>query len=441
MTTFAIATLGCKVNTYESQGYESALLEKGYEQVSFKEKADVYIINTCAVTNTAGSKSRQKIHAAIALNPEALIAVVGCYAQTASEQLEQDANIDILLGSDGKSRLADMIEEGLRKKRPQKLIHDVRKVNVFEALPIHRFEHQTRAFLKIQDGCNQFCSYCIIPFARGAERSLPEDEVLAIARSLSESGHREIVLSGIHTGRYGNGINSSLCQLMKRVVKEIPKLQRIRISSIEMNEITDELLEFIKGEEKIARHLHIPVQSANTTVLKNMNRPYTIAWFMERVDYIRSLIPDISISSDVITGFPQESEEQFQDTLDNIARMRLSFLHVFPYSRRDHTAAAQMSGHLENKIKKERASRLANLSKQLYTAYKQNFIGKEVSVIFEKEKDGKLIGHSSEYLEVAAAAPLAWLHTMHTVRITALDGDLLVGCPLKEESYEAVSNV
>lgn len=441
MTTFAIATLGCKVNTYESQGYESALVDKGYEQVSFKEKADVYIINTCAVTNTAGSKSRQKIHAAIALNPEALIAVVGCYAQTASEQLEQDANIDILLGSDGKSRLADMIEEGLRKKRPQKLIHDVRKVNVFEALPIHRFEHQTRAFLKIQDGCNQFCSYCIIPFARGAERSLPEDEVLAIARSLSESGHREIVLSGIHTGRYGNGINSSLCQLMKRMVKEIPKLQRIRISSIEMNEITDELLEFIKGEEKIARHLHIPMQSANTTVLKNMNRPYTIAWFMERVDYIRSLIPDISISSDVITGFPQESEEQFQDTLDNIARMRLSFLHVFPYSRRDHTAAAQMSGHLENKIKKERASRLANLSKQLYTAYKQNFIGKEVSVIFEKEKDGKLIGHSSEYLEVAAAAPLAWLHTMHTVRITALDGDLLVGCPLKEESYEAVSNV
>ncbi len=270
---------------------------------------------------------------------------------------------------------------------------------------------------------------------------MPEDEVLAIARSLSESGHREIVLSGIHTGRYGNGINSSLCQLMKRMVKEIPKLQRIRISSIEMNEITDELLEFIKGEEKIARHLHIPVQSANTTVLKNMNRPYTIAWFMERVDYIRSLIPDISISSDVITGFPQESEKQFQDTLDNIARMRLSFLHVFPYSRRDHTAAAQMSGHLENKIKKERASRLANLSKQLYTAYKQNFIGKEVSVIFEKEKDGKLIGHSSEYLEVAAAAPLAWLHTMHTVRITALDGDLLVGCPLKEESYEAVSNV
>ena len=441
MTTFAIATLGCKVNTYESQGYESALLDKGYEEVSFKDKADIYIINTCAVTNTAGAKSRQKIHQAHAANPNAIIAVVGCYVQTSKDAMEAMEHVDIIVGSDGKSQLADMIEHALIHRDKQIMLHDVRQVKAFEALPIHKFEHQTRAFLKIQDGCNQFCSYCIIPFARGAERSLPEDEVLAIARSLSESGHREIVLSGIHTGRYGNGINSSLCQLMKRMVKEIPKLQRIRISSIEMNEITDELLEFIKGEEKIARHLHIPVQSANTTVLKNMNRPYTIAWFMERVDYIRSLIPDISISSDVITGFPQESEEQFQDTLDNIARMRLSFLHVFPYSRRDHTAAAQMSGHLENKIKKERASRLANLSKQLYTAYKQNFIGKEVSVIFEKEKDGKLIGHSSEYLEVAAAAPLAWLHTMHTVRITALDGDLLVGCPLKEESYEAVSNV
>ena len=430
MTTFAIATLGCKVNTYESQGYESALLEKGYEQVSFKERADVYIINTCAVTNTAGSKSRQKIHAAAALNPDALIAVVGCYAQTYSEQLEQDPSIDILLGSDGKSRLADMIEEGLKQKRPQKLIHDVRKVNVFEALPIQRFAHQTRAFLKIQDGCNQFCSYCIIPYARGAERSLPEDEVLAIARNLTAGGHREIVLSGIHTGRYGNGINSSLCQLMKRMVNELPALKRIRISSIEMNEITDELLEFMQGEEKIARHLHIPVQSANTTVLKNMRRPYTVAWFMERLDYIRSLMPDISISTDVITGFPQEREEEFQDTMHNLKQMQLSFLHVFPYSRRDHTVAADMSGHLDNKIKKERAARLAHLSKQLYTAYKQKFIGKEVSVIFEKEKDGKLIGHSSEYLEVEAAAPTCWLHEMHTVRITSLKGDVLCGVPL-----------
>ncbi|MFR6489388.1 MAG: radical SAM protein, partial [Clostridium sp.] len=215
-----------------------------------------------------------------------------------------------------------------------------------------------------------------------------------------------------------------------RMVNELPALKRIRISSIEMNEITDELLEFMQGEEKIARHLHIPVQSANTTVLKNMRRPYTVAWFMERLDYIRSLMPDISISTDVITGFPQEREEEFQDTMHNLKQMQFSFLHVFPYSRRDHTVAADMSGHLDNKIKKERAARLAHLSKQLYTAYKQKFIGKEVSVIFEKEKDGKLIGHSSEYLEVEAAVPACWLHEMHTVRITSLKGDVLCGVPL-----------
>lgn len=440
MTTFAIATLGCKVNTYESQGYESALLAKGYTQVSFKETADVYVINTCAVTNTASSKSRQKIHQAIALNPKAIIAVVGCYVQTSSEQLAKE-NIDILIGSDGKSELADRIEQALAGELKQKVIHDVRGLKAFEALPVQKFEHQTRAFLKIQDGCNQFCSYCIIPYARGAERSLPEDEVLKVAKSLTANGHREIVLSGIHTGRYGNGTGRTLMDLLKRLTSEVDDLQRIRISSIEMNEITDELLAFMKEEPKIARHLHIPVQSANNTVLKNMHRPYTIEWFMQRVDYIRTLFPEISISSDVIVGFPQESEQDFKDTMDNIEKMKLSFLHIFPYSRRDHTVAADMPGHLENKIKKERATRLAKLSKELYTAYKQNFIGKEISVILEKERDGRLTGHSSEYLEVRVAASLDKLHTMQNVIITGIEDDVLLGRCVEEDSDETISNV
>lgn len=440
MTTFAIATLGCKVNTYESSGYESALLEKGYREVSFKEKADVYIINTCAVTNTASSKSRQKIHQAIALNPKAVIAVVGCYVQTSSEQLEKE-QIDILIGSDGKSELADRVEQALAGNRKQKVIHDVRALKAFEALPVQKFEHQTRAFLKIQDGCNQFCSYCIIPYARGAERSLPEDEVLSIAKRLVLNGHKEIVLSGIHTGRYGNGTGRNLCDLLKRMTEEVPGLGRIRISSIEMNEITDELLDFMRKEPKIARHLHIPIQSANNTVLKNMHRPYTVEWFKERVDYIRSLFPQISISSDVIVGFPQESEEDFEDTMKNIEDMKLSFLHIFPYSRRDNTVAATMPGHLENKIKKERAARLAKLSKALYTAYKQNFIGKKISVILEKERDGRLMGHSSEYLEVHVNASLDKLHTMQNVIITELKDDVLYGQCVEEDSNETISNV
>lgn len=441
MTTFAIATLGCKVNTYESQGYESALLAKGYQQVSFKEKADVYIINTCAVTNTAGSKSRQKIHQAKALNQNALIAVVGCYVQTAKEQLEQQEHVDILIGSDGKRTLADRIEKALQGEKQVNEIHDVRALRVFEALPIQHFEHQTRAFLKIQDGCNQFCSYCIIPYARGAERSLPEDEVIKIAQDLCFSGHQEIVLSGIHTGRYGRDINTNLTQLMKRMCKEVKGLRRIRISSIEMNEISDELLTFMQKEPKIARHLHIPIQSANNEVLKNMHRPYDVEWFKERVKYIRSLMPDISISSDVIVGFPQESEEQFVDTMENIKQMELSFLHIFPYSRRDHTVAATMSGHLENKIKKERAARLAQCSKALYTAYKQKFVGKEVSVLFEKEKDGMLFGHTSEYLEVYCSMDVKALHQMKQVVITSYIDDKLIACDVKEVPHETVSAI
>lgn len=433
MTTFAIATLGCKVNTYESQGYESALLKKGYEQVSFKDQADIYIINTCAVTNTASSKSRQKVNQAIALNPNALIVVVGCYVQTAADDISKMEHVDILVGSDGKDKLPDMIEAALQDERPRKLVNEPRLSNVFESIPIQKFEHQTRAFLKIQDGCNQFCSYCIIPYARGAERSLQEDEVLRIARNLVANGHLEIVLSGIHIGHYGRDIHTNLTHLLKRMCKEVDGLKRVRISSIEMNEVTDELLAFMQEEEKIARHLHIPIQSANNTVLRNMNRPYTIEKFMDRIQYIRSLFPDINISSDVIVGFPQESEEEFCNTIENIKKLNLTFLHVFPYSKRDNTRAAKMSGHLENKVKKERAARLGQVSKDGYKKYKEKFVGKEVSVIFEKEVDGMLFGHSSEYLEVYCEADRSILHTMRNVYIKRYDNDRLIAS-LKEEN-------
>lgn len=433
MTTFAIATLGCKVNTYESQGYQSALLAKGYQEASFKDKADIYIINTCAVTNTAASKSRQKIHQAHKLNPHALIAVVGCYVQSATQQVEEIDGVDILVGSDGKGELVSMIEAGLQGKRHQKIIRDVRKVSVFEALPIHKFEHQTRAFLKIQDGCNQFCSYCIIPYARGAERSLEESQVIAIANDLCTSGHQEIVLAGIHTGRYGDGDKHNLLHLLKRMCMEVRHLKRIRISSIEMNEISDELIAFMKHEPKIARHLHIPVQSANNKVLMNMNRPYDIETFRKKIEYIREELGNISISSDVIVGFPQESEVDFMDTYHNIEQLNLSFLHIFPYSRRDFTKAADMSGHIENKIKKERASKLAHLSKALYTAYKQTFLNKDVVVIFEQVKDGYLIGHSSEYLEVCVDVGEVSIHTMHLVHIQSVREDgYLYGTFVKE---------
>lgn len=426
MTTFAIATLGCKVNTYESQGYAQALKEAGYIEVSYKERADIYIINTCVVTNTAASKSRQKIHQAQSLNPDALIAVVGCYVQTASDQLKEDLHIDVLIGSDYKKDLPRLIQETLQDKMQRIKLHDVRTVRAFEALPVAQFEHQTRAFLKIQDGCNQFCSYCIIPFARGAERSLHPDEVLQTAQRLVAHGHLEIVLSGIHTGRYGREHGITLAQLLERMCKEVEGLKRIRISSIEMNEVSDELIACMVKEKKIARHLHIPLQSANTDILKLMHRPYTMEEYEKRIMEIRKQLPNVSISSDVIVGFPSESEEQFQNTMENIARMKLSFLHVFPFSKRDGTKAADMKEQLDNTTKKERCNRLMQLSNELYQEYKQSFLNKEVDVLWEKGEGNLMFGHTSEYIGVYAPLDSSYLQKMQRVQVHHFESDKLI---------------
>lgn len=425
MTTFAITTLGCKVNTYESQGYAQSLIEEGFIEVSFKDQADIYLINTCAVTNTAASKSRQRIHQAQRQNPNALIVVVGCYVQTASDQLKEDLQIDLLVGSDQKLELPHLIKESLHNRTHQVLVHDMRKATVFEALPVRSFTHQTRAYLKIQDGCNQFCSYCIIPYARGAERSLAPDEVIAQAKALVLSGHLEIVLTGIHTGRYGREHNTTLAQLLERLCKEVPELKRIRISSIEMNEVSDELIALMKQEPRIARHLHIPIQAASDEVLAGMNRPYTMKDYTKRIHEIRQELPQISISTDIITGFPQESEAMFMEGLKQIEELNLSFLHVFPFSKRDGTKAAMMKGHLDHKTKKERTNKMMELSSRLERAYMQTFIGACVEVLWEREEDDCMFGHTSEYLGVYAPLDRTKLHTMQKVMITAFEQDRL----------------
>ena len=406
MTTFAIATLGCKVNTYESQGYESALLEKGYEQVSFKEKADVYIINTCAVTNTAGSKSRQKIHAAIALNPEALIAVVGCYAQTASEQLEQDANIDILLGSDGKSRLADMIEEGLRKKRPQKLIHDVRKVNVFEALPIHRFEHQTRAFLKIQDGCNQFCSYCIIPYARGRVRSRRFENVIAEVERLAANGFKEVVLTGIHLSSYGVDFEEAtgLLELIQ-AVNAVKGIERIRLGSLEPKIVTEHFASELSKLDKICPHFHLSLQSGCDATLKRMNRKYTTKEYERGCELLRKYFVHPAITTDVIVGFPGETEEEFEQTKAYLEHIHFYEMHIFKYSKRKGTRAAVMPDQIDEQIKAARSEKLIALGHDMSKEFRKFYIGKNEEVLFEEKAvigdKEYFVGYTKEYVKVA----------------------------------------
>ncbi|MCI9312413.1 MAG: tRNA (N(6)-L-threonylcarbamoyladenosine(37)-C(2))-methylthiotransferase MtaB [Erysipelotrichaceae bacterium] len=425
MTTFAIMTLGCKVNAYESQGYAQGLLDLGYQELDFKDCADIYIINTCAVTNTAAAKSRQKIHQAHRQNPNAMLVVVGCYAQSAPQLLSEAPYINLLIGSDQKEQLPELIHAQYPKHIQCNLVHDMMAHRQFEALPVRCFAHQTRAYLKIQDGCNQYCSYCIIPYTRGKERSLDPDTVLERARLLVSHDHLEIVLTGIHTGRYGREHHTSLAVLLKRLCHEVTGLARIRISSIEINEISDELLTVMRQEPKIARHLHIPLQSADNDVLKAMGRPYRVEEYADRVNEIRKVLPNISISADVITGFPQESDRQFALGKANIADMKLSFLHVFPFSKRDGTKAAQMSGQCDPALKKQRTGELMKLSAQLLKEYEQSFIKQTATVLWERRERDWMVGHTGEYLEVYAPYEEDKLHTMEEIVIqTDADGRL-----------------
>lgn len=431
MTTFAISTLGCKVNTYESQGYAQALRDYGFNEVSFKETADIYIINTCAVTNTAAAKSRQKIHQAQKQNKKAMIVAVGCYAQSDFKKLKEDPAIHLLIGSDQKELLPKLIQSAWEKSQRYHCVHDMRVMSAFEAIPVRSFVHQTRAYLKIQDGCNQFCSYCIIPYTRGSERSLSPDQVIEQAKALVANGHLEIVLTGIHTGRYGREYHVTLSSLLERLCKEVTGLQRIRISSIEMNEINDELIALMKREPKIARHLHIPIQSADNEILKLMNRPYNIEQFAQRMNEIRTLLPDISISTDVITGFPSESDAHFESGYQCLNELAFSFLHVFPFSKRDGTKAALMKGQLNNQVKKQRSTRLNRLSEALYQAYQRCFINRCVAVLWEEVKGDLMFGHTSEYLGVYAPYEAASLHKLETRRIIAYENDKLL-CEAQE---------
>lgn len=426
MTTFAISTLGCKVNTYESQGYAQGLSDLGFNEVSFKETADIYIINTCAVTNTAAAKSRQRIHQAQKQNEKAMIVVVGCYAQSDFHRLKEDLSIDLLIGSDQKEMLPKLIESAWNQPHPIHHVRDMRSVSAFEAIPVRSFTHQTRAYLKVQDGCNQFCSYCIIPYTRGKERSLHPDRIIEQAKALVANHHLEIVLTGIHTGRYGREFGVDLSTLLARLCTEVSGLERIRISSIEINEINDDLIALMKKEEKIARHLHIPIQSADNEILKSMNRPYRVEEFAKRIKEIRKQLPDISISTDVITGFPGESEAHFETGYRCLKELSFSFLHVFPFSKRDGTKAASMKDQLSNQLKKQRSARLNQLSETLYQNYQKRFVNKYVTVLWEEVKGDFMFGHTSEYLGVYAPYEAKSLHQLETRRITAYENDRLL---------------
>lgn len=392
----SIYTLGCKVNAYESEYVSSLLVDAGYEIVPFTEPSDVVIINTCSVTNSSDSKSRKMINQAIKNNRDACIVAMGCFLE-ANHDIEIPG-VNIYLGNKDKSKIIELIEEFYAKKQEVRDFYPSLG-DIFENMEISKFGGKTRAFVKIQDGCENFCTYCIIPYVRGKCRSKAPDAVIAEIKRLVENGYREVVLTGIHTGNYGVDLNTDFASLLERIVA-IPGLLRIRVSSIEITELKKKVLEILKNSKVVANHLHIPLQAGSNEVLKLMNRKYDLTYFKNKIEEIRSIRPDISISTDIIVGFPGETEENFENTLNFAKEIGFSKIHVFPYSKRKNTPAANFPNQVDEYIKKERAHRLISLSEELEKQYMDKFIGKNMEMLVETCKDGYSYGHTSNFLHV-----------------------------------------
>ena len=412
---FYIYSLGCKVNSYESRIMTEDLINAGYvEEKDNNIPADIYIINTCSVTNTADSKSLKLIRQAIKKNKDAIIVVCGCLAQVKPETVNIEG-VDIVIGNKNKSKVSEYINEYVKNKNKKTDIYDISNVE-FETMQLNNFD-KTRAFIKIQDGCNNFCAYCIIPYTRGSVRSKPREDILNEIDHLTLNGHKEIVLTGIHTGNYGSEFdNYDFADLLNEIVK-IKKLSRIRISSIEITELNDRVLEIIKNNNVLVDHLHIPLQSGSDEILKLMNRKYDTKYFIEKINKIRKIRPDISITTDVIVGFPNETDKNFNETIETIKKVDFSKLHVFPYSKREGTKAATMEGQIKEEVKKQRVMELLKLSKELENKYMNKFIGKTLTFIPEVYKDGYLIGHTGNYLLIKLKGCEELLHKEVSVKL------------------------
>ncbi len=420
---FKIITLGCKVNTYESEYIKEELLKNSF--IYDEEKPDIIIINTCSVTNMADSKSLKIIRKERRENKDSILVVCGCSAQN-NQAKYQDLDINILIGNQNKSKIVTLINNYLENKTNYIYFNNNRALE-FENMHVKKFTSHTRAFIKIQDGCNNFCSYCIIPYTRGDIRSKDFLDVIEEAKILVANNHQEIVLTGIHTGSY-NSNNHDLSDLLRELNK-IENLKRIRISSIEITELNKKFLETLKDIPKICDHLHIPLQSGSDTVLKRMNRKYDTAYFKAKINEIRAIRPNISITTDAIVGHPYETEEEFTKYLNFCQEIKFSKIHVFPYSLRSGTASSLMP-QIDGKIKKERAHKLLELSKVLEQQYNELFLNKEVEVLTEEYYQNYTIGHTSNYLKVFIEGKLE-LNKFYHVTITSIENNILLAKILK----------
>lgn len=403
----AFHNLGCKVNAYETEAMQQQLAQRGYEIVPFDEKADVYIINTCSVTNIADRKSRQMLHRAKKLNPQALVVAAGCYVQVASEELKKDASVDLIIGNNRKAELADILDARLAEKNEENRVYvlDIAHTHEYERLHLDRLGGHTRAFIKVQDGCNQFCSYCIIPYTRGRVRSRQMEDVVREVEELAASGYKEIVLTGIHLSSYGVDFKEENIGLLDLIVRldQVPGVERIRLGSLEPRIITEEFAGTLAGLKSFCPHFHLSLQSGCDETLKRMNRHYTTEDYAHRCEILRKYFENPAITTDVIVGFPQETEEEFETTREFLRRVHFYEMHVFKYSRREGTRAAVMEGQVPEQEKNRRSDILLDLEAELSDAYRRSFLGKEEEVLLEERVSAEgrdyMIGHTRQYVK------------------------------------------
>ena len=424
-------TLGCKVNQFETETMEGLFRARGYEVVPFEERADVYVINTCSVTHLSDRKSRQLIRRAVRTNPAACVAVTGCYAQVAPEEIRALDGVRVVIGTKERARIVDYVEASLRADTGVAgTITDIMQARVFEDIPLHALPHRTRAFLKIEDGCQNFCTFCIIPYARGPVKSRELSAVAREMRLLVDAGFHEVVLTGIHLGAYGIDLaeRPTLADACRTALAE-EGLRRLRLGSLESVELSADLLELMRTEPRFAAHLHLPLQAGSDAVLRAMNRHYTTAQFAQLVMEVRAAVPGVAISTDIIVGFPGETEADFAEGMDFVRRMGFARMHVFPYSARRGTPAARRTDQVPPMVRKERAARMQALAEELAEGYHRSMLGSVAEVLFETQEDGVTDGLTETYVRVYTDAPVT-RGEIAPVRLTHIYKDGVWGVPI-----------
>ena len=424
----AFYTLGCKVNQYETQALEQLVTQRGHSLVPFEEAADAYVINTCTVTAVSDKKSRQVIRRARKAAPDAVIAVCGCYPQTHPDDVEK-LGVDLIAGTGDRTGFVDLLEREWQDRQPITALDDAFQRRTFEPLPAGGLEGRTRAMLKMEDGCVNFCSYCIIPYARGRVRSLPLDDCVRQARELEAAGYREIVLTGIEISSWGQDLEGKpeLIEAIEAICQGLSPDTRVRLGSLEPRTITPDFCRRAAALPNLCPHFHLSMQSGCDTVLARMNRKYDSNRYYESVKFLHEVYDRPAVTTDLIVGFPGETEEEFQQTLDFIQKCAFSAMHIFPYSKRPGTPAAKLPGQVLNAVKEERAHRAAQIARTMQDAYLDRWVGETVPVLFEEEREGLWRGHTTRYCEVTVQSPQPLHNQLRQVRLTGRDGGALQG--------------